>query len=115
MPYIRLETSARAEGDAADRLLASISSLIASEIGKPEQYVMAELATGRFLMSGKDGDAAFADIRSIGGLDGNVNTGISEKLCALLKEQLDIDPGRVYINFTNVSSAEWGWNGSTFG
>lgn len=115
MPLIRLETSVAPAEDVKQDLLKSLSSMIASAIGKPEQYVMAELSGGAFLMAGEGGDAAFADIRSIGGLNGTVNAEIADLLCTLLKEKLGVRPDRVYINFTDVSAAQWGWNGNTFG
>lgn len=67
------------------------------------------------LMSGKSGDAAFVDIRGIGGLSGETNRKLSQQVCRLLKDSLGISPDRVYLNFTDVEAGNWGWNGSTFG
>ena len=55
------------------------------------------------------------DIRSIGGLSGEVNRKLSQKICRLLNDALAIPPGRVYLNFTDVKAANWGWKGETFG
>jgi hypothetical protein len=43
------------------------SRAVGSATGKPEQYVMVSLSQSAMLMSGKGGEAAFVDIRSIGG------------------------------------------------
>ena len=67
------------------------------------------------VMSGKAGDAAFVDIRSIGGLGDDVNRKLSQKVCKLLKDSLGILPDRVYLNFTDLKAGNWGWNGTTFG
>jgi len=67
------------------------------------------------LMSGKPGDAAFVDIRSIGGVTDEVNRKLSQQVCKLLNDSLGIPPDRVYLNFTDVEASNWGWNGSTFG
>ena len=67
------------------------------------------------LMSGKPGDGAFVDLRSIGGLGDEVNRKLSQQVCKLLKDSLGISPDRVYLNFTDVEAVNWGWNGSTFG
>ncbi len=96
-------------------LLASLSKFVAGTIGKPEQYVMVVVSPAAILMSGKPGDTAFVDIRSIGGLNDEVNRQISQKVGSLLKESLGVPPDRVYLNFTDVAAANWGWNGSTFG
>jgi len=55
------------------------------------------------------------DVRSIGGPGNAVNGQLSQKICALLKTSLSIPPERVYLNFTDVDGASWGWNNSTFG
>lgn len=67
------------------------------------------------MTSGKSGDAAFVDIRSIGGLTKNVNHQLSEKVCRLLNQSLGVPPNRIYLNFTNFEADHWGWNGNTFG
>jgi len=115
MPLISLHTSVAVSEDKRAELLAALSRITAESIGKPEQYVMAVIQEGAFLMSGEPGPAAFVEVRSIGGLSANVNRTISDKLCALLSESLATSPERVYINFTEVSASNWGWNSATFG
>ena len=61
------------------------------------------------------GDAAFVDVRSVGGLTDDVNRKLSQKVCKLLNGSLGVPENRVYLNFTDVEAANWGWNGSTFG
>jgi len=115
MPLLKLETTVHVADDQHQQLLASLSKIVAETIGKPEQYVMVTISTSSIFMSGKAGDAAFVDIRSIGALSADVNRQLSQKLCALLAQSLRIPQNRVYLNFTDVDAADWGWNGSTFG
>ena len=115
MPLIKLQTSVPLSDDIHKELLAAMSKIIAESIGKPEQYVMAAIETGPIMMSGQQTSAAFADVRSIGGLNGVVNNRICRELCSLLNESLGISPNKVYISFTDVSAGNWGWNGKTFG
>lgn len=115
MPLLRLQINVSVAQARHAELLTGMSQLVAHAIGKPEQYVMVMLEEGPILMSGQGGPAAFADVRSIGGLDGNVNREISQNLCVLLNRILGIPANRVYLNFTDVAPANWGWNGSTFG
>jgi phenylpyruvate tautomerase len=115
MPLLKLETTVPLPEEKKKPLLAAISKLVAGAIGKPEQYVMVTACQSVMVMSGKTGDAAFVDIRSIGGLNGHTNRELSEQLCNLLKDSLGIAPDRVYLNFTDVEAGDWGWNGSTFG
>jgi len=115
MPLLKLETTVALTEAKQNALLAALSKLIAEGIGKPEQYVMVVVRQSAVLMSGKPGEAAFVDLRSIGGLSGVVNRRLTQGVCEVLKEQLGISPDRVYVNFTDVRAANWGWNGNTFG
>jgi phenylpyruvate tautomerase len=114
MPLLRLETTVAIPEEKRKALLASLSKTVAETIGKPEQYVMVAAAQAAILMSGSAGDAAFVDLRSIGGLTGEVNRKLSQKICALLQESLGVAPNRVFLNFTEVDARNWGWKGSTF-
>jgi phenylpyruvate tautomerase len=115
MPLLKLETTIALTDDRKTALLASLSKIVAGTIGKPEQYVMVVIGPAAILMSGKPGDAAFVDIRSIGGLSDDVNRQLAQKIGGLLKESLGVPPDRVYLNFTEVPAGNWGWNGDTFG
>jgi len=65
-------------------------------------------------MSGDPGEAAFVDVRSIGGLTGDVNRKLSQKVCKLLSDSLGVPQNRIYLNFTDVEASNWGWNGKIF-
>ena len=115
MPLLKLETTISLSDQNRDLLLAALSKLVARTIGKPEQYVMVTISPTAILMAGKPGPACFVDIRSIGGLSGEVNEKLTRELCRTLNEVLGVSPERVYLNFTDVAAADWGWNGNTLG
>ncbi len=115
MPLLKLETTVVLPEERRKALLAALSRLVAETIGKPEQYVMVAVSQAAIQMSGSAGEAAFVDVRSIGGLGGEVNRRLSQKVCSLLNESLGVPPNRVYLNFTDVPAADWGWKGNTFG
>ncbi len=115
MPLLKLETTVPLPEEKGKPLLAALSKAVASVIGKPEQYVMITAGQSLMSMSGKAGEAAFVDIRSIGGLNGETNGKLSQQICKLLKDSLGIASDRVYLKFTEVEAGNWGWNGSTFG
>ena len=73
MPLLRLETNVALPDDQRTLLLVALSKVVAETIGKPEQYVMVTIEPAAVLMSGKAGDSAFVDVRSIGGLSGEIN------------------------------------------
>jgi phenylpyruvate tautomerase PptA (4-oxalocrotonate tautomerase family) len=115
MPLLKLETNVALSDNKRQALLASLSKTVGEIIGKPEQYVMIAASQSALLMSGNPGDAAFVDVRSIGGLSSDVNQKLSQKVCQLLHESLGIPQNRIYLNFTEIEAGNWGWNGSTFG
>jgi len=115
MPLLKLETTVALPEDQRKGLLATLSKAVAGTIGKPEQYVMVSIGQAAMVMSGKPGDAAFVDIRSIGGLSGEVNRKLAQQVCKLLTDSLGIAADRIYLNFTDVEAGSWGWSGSTFG
>jgi len=115
MPLLKLEITASLSDDKRKALLAALSRIVAETIGKPEDYVMVTVSQAAILMSGKPGEAAFVDLRSIGGLSHEVNRQLSQKLCRLLHESLGVPESRVYLNFTEVAASNWGWKGATFG
>jgi len=115
MPLLKLETTVALTEDKGKALLASLSQTVAAVIGKPQQYVMVTVSQAAIQMSGSPGEAAFVDVRSIGGLTGDVNRKLSQKVCQLLHDSLGIPANRIYLNFTDVQASHWGWNGSTFG
>ncbi len=115
MPLLRLESTVALTEEKRKALLASLSKAVAAATGKPEQYVMVSVSQSAMLMAGKAGDAAFADIRGIGGLTPEVNRKLSQQVCTLLHGSLGVPPDRVYLNFTDLEAGDWGWNGSTFG
>ena len=115
MPLLKLDTTVPLSAEKQQALLASLSKIVSETIGKPEQYVMVTVHPASILMSGKPGEAAFADVRSIGGLSGEVNRLLAQRVCKLLKDSLGLPPDRVYLNFTEVKAANWGWDSQTFG
>ena len=115
MPLLKLETTIPLSDEKRKALLVSLSRIVAGTIGKPEQYVMVVVNPAAILMSGKPGEAAFVDVRSIGGLSDAVNRQLTQNICNLLKDSLDVPPDRIYLNFTDVAADNWGWNGNTFG
>ena len=115
MPCLKLHTSAPVPEAQREPLLQELSAIVSEVIGKPTQYVMVALSEGPMCMSGQVGPAAFVDVRSIGGLSGGVNKQLSERICSLLGDKLDIAGNRVFLNFAEVPASSWGWDGGTFG
>lgn len=116
MPLIKLETSVKCSEKQKNELVFDLSKICAECTGKPESYVLSIVEDGALIsFGGKVKRGAFLEVKSIGGLNDSVNNSLTVKICECLKRELDISPSDVYINFTDVSGVNWGWNGSTFG
>ncbi len=116
MPLLKLSLSSKLDDDQKSSLLQSLSQALAEGLSKPENYVMVSIEDqASIIMAGELGPAAFADVRSIGALNGDVNKDFSKTLCTILDEKCGIPSERVYINFTDMDAGYWGWNNSTFG
>jgi len=121
MPYLRIQTNQTVDNSRKSAILSRASRLVASELGKPESYVMTSCAptqpmsapTQPMSFAGNMDACAYLELKSIG-LPENKTTGLSAALCKLINEELDIPGERIYIEFVDVPRAMWGWNNATF-
>jgi phenylpyruvate tautomerase PptA (4-oxalocrotonate tautomerase family) len=111
MPLINLKCSQEIPAD----LLGELSRAVAETIGKPEKYVMVVASTANLLMSGSAGHVAYAEVKSLGGLNRVVNHELTMKICVLFNDHLGIPADRIYVTFQSLERDHWGWNGSLFG
>ena len=116
MPLIKVETSVKCEKAQKENVTKKLSKICADGIGKPERYVAAIFEDDAVVtFGGEICEGAFVEVKSIGGVGGDVNKALSAEICACLEDELDISPACIYINFTNVQASDWGCNGTTFG
>ena len=116
MPLIKMQTSVKCSDEQKNELAKALSGICASGIGKPEAYVASLVEDDAvFAFGGEIKDAAFVEVKSIGGLNGSVNGALSASICECIESKLGIPGNSVYINFTDVPASQWGCNGSTFG
>lgn len=115
MPFLKLSTNVTIDQTQSGQLLSELSQLLAKETGKPERYVMVELAGGKaMLFGGSNQPLAYLECKNIG-LSAAQAKSLSASICRLLTESLPLPTDRIYIEFSNCSAEFWGWNGSTFG
>ena len=113
MPYLKIQTNQTVTAEQAQALITKASKLVASELGKPESYVMVALAPPvPMVFAGSDAPTAYLELKSIG-LPESRTADLSKALCDLMSD-LNIDQNRVYIEFADAPRAMWGWDGRTF-
>ena len=114
MPYLMIQTNQTIDAAGGKSLLTKASKLVASELGKPESYVMVALEDKTpMLFAGDEAPLAYLELKSIG-LPENKTTTLSAALCGLMEETIGVSKDRVYIEFADAPRSMWGWNGSTF-
>ena len=90
------------------------SKFAAEMLGKPESYVMVKInADQPITFAGNFEPAAHVKLKSLG-LPENNTADYSASLCNFINNNLGIDSGRIYIEFSNPERHMWGWNGKTF-
>jgi len=112
MPYLSVQTNVTVADEGG--LLTRLSQQVAQMLGKPESYVMVHIeAEAAMLFAGTDEPLAYVEFKSLG-LPEVETADFSATLCSLLHDELGMDAGRIYIEFSGPQRHMWGWNGSTF-
>ena len=113
MPFIQINTSSKSVVENDDLLQKDISQMIADLTGKPENYVMTMIQRdAKMTFAGSNEPCCFIKVKSIGSLNPSL---MSKALCELIASKTNINPNRIYIEFSDVKASNWGFNGSTFG
>ena len=86
MPYLMIQTNQSIDETAGKTLLSKASKLVATELGKPESYVMVALeANVPMLFAGDNSPLAYLELKSINLPEGKT-PGLSAALCNLMEE-----------------------------
>lgn len=114
MPCIILKTNQSLSKEQQLDYCHSFSEKTAQLLGKPESYVMTLLETQvSMTMSGTTEPAAYIELKSIN-LPEDKTAELSSALCQHISTLLDINPKRIYIEFSNAQRHLWGWDSKTF-
>jgi phenylpyruvate tautomerase PptA (4-oxalocrotonate tautomerase family) len=114
MPYLKIQTNLLLSKKAERNILKDASTVVAQELGKPEEFVMIAVQPDTpMLFAGTDDPVAFLELKSIG-LPVKKTKQLSQALCSLINRHLGIRPERVYVKFIDVRRGMWGWKGDTF-
>ncbi len=114
MPYLKIQTNITIEPAAEQLILKQLSATIASELGKPEAYVMVVLEADKSMFFATNNDpAAYLELKSLG-LAEETTPSLSAALCDAVSQHLTIPGNRIYIEFSSPPRHMWGWNNTTF-
>ena len=114
MPYLQIQTNIDIKTEQQADLLKSASKIVATALNKSENYIMVALQPKTpMLFAGTEQPTAFLILKSLR-LPVENTQELSQILCSFIKEKLNIQTDRIYIEFINPEPSLWGWNGRTF-
>lgn len=115
MPLMKVETTVGVPVEKRADVALKLSKVMAQVTHKPEQYCMVIISEAEAgAMGGREMPVAYVDIRGIGGLTPAVNAELSRQVADVLCGELGLAEDGVYLTFTDVPRANWGWKGRTF-
>jgi len=114
MPYLKINTNVSLDKDRKNALAASASTLLSQLLGKPESYIMVEIASDASIMFASTNEpAVYIELKSIGLPEADTEK-LSASLCDFIDAQIGVPPDRIYIEFSPAARHLWGWNKHTF-
>lgn len=98
-----------------ENLHSKIRQVIASNIGKSEDFVLTIFNPNTSMQFGeKAGNSAYCEIKNVGTLSPEITNLITNSVTEILSQKLKISPDQLYIEFQESERHLWGWNGKTF-
>jgi len=117
MPLLHIHSSSKTLNEKVIQEVHQTGAQILAELlGKSTEYVMVLVNTGRSLSFAQDDQTpcAYLEVKNIGGFTPETTEKLSQRLCELVNEKLQIPASRVYIEYQNAERHLWGWNEKTF-
>ena len=110
MPFIGMTTNVAVGKDTELSLKRRFGEAIAIIPGKTEAKTMMAFTDGCVMyFKGDDAPMAFVEVKCFGSSPGEAYNELTGALCAIISDELGIDPGRIYVRYDET--AYWGCNG----
>ena len=113
MPHALIYINADVNEQVQQEIAQEAMKILAEVIGKPISYCAAQVVKSVGGFGGKVCPSAFVDVKSIGGLN-KKQEGLSNRFCTMLKQKAGIEGSCVYLNFTEMTGSNWGYDHGTF-
>lgn len=115
MPAFTINTNVTVEEPVGAEIMEEITVIIAETLGKPRSYIMVQINGGKqMIWGGSDEPCANCSLCSVGKINKENNTIVSDKVSKLLENKLKISPTRYYINFFDEERQNVGYNRTVF-
>jgi len=114
MPFIETKLSVKLEENKKENLQNALTDAVALAFGKPKSFVMTGIEDGQSLYMGakKLENGAYLSIKLLGNTTKTVCSQLTQKICEILNQELNIESQNVYVSYHPVDL--WGWNSQMF-
>ncbi len=113
MPYIATTTNVPISGKKQQVLKERLGQAIELIPGKTESWLMVSFQDNvPMYFKGLEDPCALLAVKIYGTATEEDYAKLTEALTDILREELDIDPDRVYVTYQEIDF--WGWNGGNF-
>ena len=114
MPMIQTKVSVPLTKDMEKTLKGELGNAISLLPGKSERYLMLSFEDNQRLWFHGENEQpmAFVEVKIYGAADRKAYCALSEKICEIMQNIVNIPPENVYIKYEEVQ--HWGWNGTNF-
>ena len=110
MPYIAPTTNIPVSGRRKDAIKERMGKAIELIPGKTESWLMLSFRDNvHMYFKGEDDPCAIMQVKLFGTADEEAYANLTEALTDIIREELDIDPDRIYVAYEEINT--WGWNG----
>ena len=115
MPLLKVYSSCKLSSSVYEPLSSSLTSTVASTLGKSEDFIMVIFQHTTFQSFGSNAEepSVYIEFKNVGNLSPNITTRLSGIISELFAKFTDLDPSRMYIEFQPTERHLWGWNGKT--
>lgn len=114
MPFVNVKTNVKLSDEKKKLIENRLSDAISLIPGKSDRYFMCGVDDGCSMMFHRDGDSpmAFVEVKIFGSSTKDAYTSLTQEICAVLKDEADIDGDYCYVKFEEVEY--WGYSGFMF-
>ncbi|MEM1294509.1 MAG: phenylpyruvate tautomerase MIF-related protein [Verrucomicrobiota bacterium] len=114
MPFLSVQTNQEVDPQTRQKLLTVATQQVSSVLGKSEEYFMASLQTVAAMRFGGSAEpTAMFDLKALE-FPSEKAQEITNLLCKLSADILNVEKARTYVTFTSVERGMWGWNDKVF-
>lgn len=113
MPYISTTANIAISGRKEQAIKERMGRAIELIPGKTEGWLMLSFRDNvSMYFKGDDEPCAICEVKLFGSASEEVYESLTEELTDILREELDLDPDRIYVTYEEIGV--WGWNGGNF-